>query len=392
MGTFGLYIHIPYCRAKCPYCDFNSYAAQRWPEQAYVAALCDELSHYAALAKWRGGRVSTVFFGGGTPSLFSARSIRRILTRVSELWELSPLAETTLEANPGTVSLGKLSALRAAGVNRVSFGIQSFTPRHLRTLGRIHSGEDAVAAVQLARAAGFADVSIDLIFALPQQTLAEWEGDLRQGCALRPDHISAYNLTYEPGTPFHTLRARGALRELPEEIEVAMFLRTRALLAAAGYQQYEISNYARPGFACRHNLNYWRSGDYLGVGAGAHSYTAAPCGRRIGHSEAVWGWRWSNERLPDRYLRAVRENGQGRSTEETLDERQARGEFVFLGLRCREGFAATEFRQRFGAAFPAAFPHVYDLCAQGLLRDADERWRLTTRGFLVADSVFATFL
>lgn len=388
MRSFSLYVHIPYCQAKCPYCDFNSHAAQRWPEAAYVDALCTELQHYAALAPWSGGTIGTIFFGGGTPSLFAAASIERVLTTVAALWTVAADVETTLEANPGTISLDKLQGFRAAGVNRVSFGVQSFAPHHLRTLGRIHGADEARAAVSLARAAGFENVSIDLIFALPNQTLSEWEADLAQACALNPDHVSAYNLTYEEGTPFHQWRAQGMLRQLPEEVEVAMFTRVQDVLDAAGYAQYEISNYARPGHACRHNLNYWRSGPYLGVGAGAHSYTPT----QTAAGQSVWVSRWSNERGPNAYVRSIQRRQHAQVGCEALDERQAHGEFVFLGLRCHDGFAATEFRDRFASDFTDVFPHAKGLREDGLLNSVAGRWRLSQRGLLLADSVFATFL
>jgi oxygen-independent coproporphyrinogen-3 oxidase len=386
MSRFSLYIHIPYCQSKCPYCDFNSYAAEHWPEGRYVEALCAELDHYAQYAPWRSGEIGTIFFGGGTPSLFAPASIERVLAAVTRRWSVSADAEITLEANPGTISLDTLCGFRDAGINRLSFGVQSFHPHHLRALGRIHSGGDALNAVGWARGAGFDNVNVDLIFALPHQTLAEWESDLAQAIVLRPDHISAYNLTYEEGTPFHKLRSQGVLRSLPEEIEATMFTRTQEILGAAGFEQYEISNYARPGRACRHNLNYWQSGDYLGVGAGAHSYA------RAGAS----GSRWSNEKIPNRYVdavvRAPDKSADARSATELLDERQARGEFVFLGLRCRAGFLATAFRERFGDDLVAAFPHAADLEKEGFLQCADGRWELTARGLMLADSVFATFL
>jgi putative oxygen-independent coproporphyrinogen III oxidase len=399
MGSFSLYIHIPYCQAKCPYCDFNSYAAVRWPEQDYVTALGEELRHYAAIAPWKGGEITTVFFGGGTPSLFSPSAIGAILAQAAALWPLAAAVEVTLEANPGTVSPETLAGFRAAGINRVSFGVQSFKARHLQTLGRIHGGADAVAAVLEARAAGFENVNVDVIFALPEQTLEEWEDDLAQVCALETDHVSVYNLTYEEGTPFFQWRAQGKLRQLPEEVEVAMFTRAQEVLGAAGYRQYEISNYARAGRACRHNLNYWRSGPYLGVGAGAHSYALSAEPPDLLSSSAgvppalsAWGRRWSNEKNPNTYLRAVHQQGHACTASEALDARQARGEFAFLGLRCLDGISATEFQRRFGAELPAVFPHVHDLVQHGLLDDRDGRWRLTARGVLLADSVFATFL
>jgi oxygen-independent coproporphyrinogen-3 oxidase len=404
MAGFSLYIHIPYCVAKCPYCDFNSYAATQWPEERYVAALCRELAHYAESGTWRGGEIQTIFFGGGTPSLFAVGSIAAVLDAAASHWTVAPDVEVTLEANPGTVTLDALRGLRAAGVNRMSFGVQSFNGRQLQTLGRIHSGDDAVAAVRWARAAGFGRVSIDLIYALPEQTLAEWESELARACALQPDHISAYNLTYEEGTAFHQWRAQGQLRQLPEEIEVALFTGTQAALHAAGYRQYEISNYAHPGQACRHNLNYWHSGSYLGVGAGAHSYAPAVTtddtqqmsdaagGAGASPTSAARGYRWSNEKIPARYLAAVDHRGHARVTNEVLDARQARGEFLFLGLRCLDGFAAGTFRARFGADVLQLFPHVRGLRDGGLLECCDERWRLTPRGLLLADSIFATFV
>ena len=382
MAGFALYVHIPYCQAKCPYCDFNSYAAERWPEARYVDALCAELEHYAPRLPWSGRDIDTIFFGGGTPSLFAPASIARLLTSAARLWSIAPDAEISLEANPGTVSVDSLRGFRAAGINRLSFGVQSFQPHHLRVLGRIHSADESIAAVGWAREAGFDNVNVDLIFALPQQTLAEWESDLAQATDLHADHISAYNLTYEEGTPFHKLRSQGVLRQLPEEIEVAMFTRTQDVLGAAGFEQYEISNYARPGRACRHNLNYWQSGNYLGIGAGAHSYAGAP----------EWGSRWSNEKIPSRYIDAIGRLGHARSCSETLDDRQARGEFVFLGLRCRTGFSAAAFHGRFADDVVTLFPHVADLRAAGLLQCAEGQWQLTARGVMLADSVFATFL
>jgi oxygen-independent coproporphyrinogen-3 oxidase len=383
MGVFSLYIHIPYCDSKCPYCDFNSHAAKRWPEEEYCAALMAELRHYARHDPWRGGCVGTIFFGGGTPSLFAPDSIASILRRVERLWPArSGEREVTLEANPGTVNVDKLRGLRAAGVNRISFGVQSFHDRHLARLGRIHDAAQAVAALRGAREAGFDDLNLDLIFAVPGQTLAEWEADLACAVELLPDHISAYNLTFEEGTPFEAMRRKGQLRPLPEEIEVAMFTRTRERLAAAGYDAYEISNFAQAGRECRHNLNYWCGGEYLGVGAGAHSFS-----RTDGH-----GCRWSNEKSPAGYMGRVAADGNARVFEEVLNAAQAESEFVFLGLRLAEGFAAAAFAERFGADFLSTFPHAAALQSDGLLEQAAGQWRLTARGLLLADSIFATFV
>lgn len=391
-SAFSLYVHIPYCVAKCPYCDFNSHAASQWPERDYSDALIAELEHYAEQEPWRAGRVQTIFFGGGTPSLFEPESIGSILKAVHRLWPADrPLptahsapttdCEITLEANPGTISLDKLTGFRAAGVNRLSFGVQSFQPRHLTTLGRIHSGNDAVDAVHTARQAGFDNVNIDLIFAVPGQTLEEWEADLRIAIGLGTQHVSAYNLTFEEGTAFFALRNKGEIVAQPEEIELAMFTRTQEALRAAGFVQYEISNYAQPDRACRHNLNYWQGGAYLGVGAGAHSFAWQAGGRR-----------WSNEKSPTGYVAHARRDGHARVTEESLTQRQARGEFVFLGLRCLAGLDGGAFAQRFGVELNEAFPHSDTLRRQGLLIADERRWRLSDRGLLVADSVFATYL
>ncbi len=224
---------------------------------------------------------------------------------------------------------------------------------------------------------------------MPGQTPAEWEADLRTAVALGPDHVSAYNLTFEEGTAFHAMRARGELRQAPEEIEVAMFTRAHQLLGEAGYAPYEISNYARRGRECRHNLNYWRGGEYLGVGAGAHSFLA---GAPAADVAAAAGRRWSNEKNPNVYIRRVNEAGQARAFAESLAAPQARGEFVFLGLRLRDGFDGREFARRFGIEFFAAFPHARTLQDDGLLLANGSGWRLSERGLMVADSVFATFL
>lgn len=385
MTPFSLYLHIPYCQAKCPYCDFNSYAATQWPEERYTAALIRELEHYAATPDFRSRSLQTVFFGGGTPSLFAADSIRRVLEQIRHWWPLSDDVEITLEANPGTVAADRLAGMRAAGINRVSFGVQSFWPHHLQTLGRIHSSEEAVDAIRTARKVGFERRNLDLIYALPNQTLEEWAADLTRACELRPEHISAYNLTYEEGTAFHEWRSQGRLRQQAEEIELAMFEMTQRHLSDAGYQQYEISNYSRPGEQSRHNLNYWRAGDYLGVGAGAHSFAQRS-------DSAGSGRRWSNVKAPTLYLDKVEGGGAAVAAHEEIAPPQARGEFVFLNLRCLDGFAEEAFRARFNVSFVEAFPHATTLKDDGLLDHEGGQWRLSARGLVLADTVFATFV
>jgi oxygen-independent coproporphyrinogen-3 oxidase len=280
------------------------------------------------------------------------------------------------------VSLETLRGYRAAGVNRVSFGVQSLNDRHLATLGRIHSAAEAVTAVDLARRAGFEAINTDFIFGVPGQTVAEWEADLHGALALDPGHVSAYSLTYEEGTAFHAWRAAGRLVPAREEDEIDMFRLARALLGGAGYEAYEISNYARPGRACRHNLAYWRRRPYLGVGAGAHSFAATP----------GYGRRWSAERQPERYMAAVELQGHATAGVEECSREQAMGEFMFLGLRLAAGIAADDFARAFGVPPEAAYAALPGLIAGGHLERTDGRLRLTPAGLLVGDSVFTAFL
>ena len=378
---FSLYVHIPYCHAKCPYCDFNSYAATRWPEDAYADALLTELRARTREAPFRSAMIATIFFGGGTPSLFAPATIGRLLDGIAATCAVAGDAEVTLEANPGTVERGRLAGFRSAGVNRLSFGVQSFQPALLTTLGRIHGPDESRAAVDAARAAGFDDLNLDLIFAVPGETRADWEADVAEAVRLAPEHVSAYNLTYEAGTPFHTLRARGALRPLDDEDELWMYQHARATLAAAGYAQYEISNFARPGRHARHNQSYWRGVDYLGLGAGAHSYASTP----------GWGRRWSNERIPDRYVAAV-ERGDATASRESLSFENAAAEFMFLGLRERRGVDPAAFAARFGAPLDDVHPEVATFRADGFLVERDARLMLSERGLLVADAIFTAFL
>jgi len=379
---FALYLHVPYCRHICPYCDFNVQAAARPPETRYTAGLAAELTAYAAREPWRGRRVKTIYLGGGTPSLFSSVAIGEILATVARRFEVVGGAEITLEANPGTLSDVTLAGYRAAGVNRLSLGAQSFHPHHLRTLGRDHSPDDVVAAVEAARAGGFDNLSLDLIFGVPGETLADWDSDLARAIALAPRHVSTYALTFEPGTPFHTWRAHGRLLPVDEDLEASMADLASERLGSVGYERYEISSYARPGFAARHNLSYWDGSDYLGLGAGAHSFSQQPSP----------GVRWTNERSPERYLAGVETSGTAPASVEHLSQATARAEFCFTGLRQTAGIDVASFRQRFGTELAAAFPHVLGLIDDGLLDLTAGRLHLTQRGLAFADTVSATFV
>jgi oxygen-independent coproporphyrinogen-3 oxidase len=378
---FSLYVHIPYCAVICPYCDFNVHATSPRPETAYVDAVLSEMRHAAISPPWRGDALQSLYLGGGTPSLFEPSSIRRLVDGAREMWDWDIAAEVTLEATPESVSAARLAQYRAAGVNRLSLGLQSMHRHHLARLGRLHGPEDNRAAVEAARAAGFDNLSVDFIFGVPGQTVEEWESDLLDAVALSPEHISAYGLTYEERTPFFTWRARGQLTPVAEEVEEAMFVRTREVLVAAAYDPYEVSSFARPGRRSRHNRSYWSGTSYLGLGAGAHSYVA---GR--------WGRRSANERNPRRYMEAARERGEARAAVEELTRQQAMGEFVFLALRQAEGIDGARFARRFDEEIEVAFPAMASLCGDGLLEKSPEGYRLTPAGLLMADSVFQAFL
>jgi oxygen-independent coproporphyrinogen-3 oxidase len=382
--SFSLYIHIPWCQAKCPYCDFNSYAAASWPEAEYTGALIGELRRRAQDAVWaQAGGLKTIFFGGGTPSLFKPESIGLLLEAAHRIFGVEDHAEITLEANPGTVELEKLRGFRAAGVNRISFGAQSFNPRTLKFLGRIHDADQTRRCVCDAHRAGFERINLDLIFAVPGQTAVDVSHDVEQAAALDPGHISAYNLTFEEGTPFFSDMSQGRIRPLENDEQAAMYALVRQELPARGYGMYEISNYARPGHEARHNLSYWRAESYLGIGAGAHSFArGGPGGRR-----------WWNERSPSRYIGRIGKSGIAEAGSENVDARTAAGEFVFLNLRLIEGFSLADFSSRFGQSFESIFGTVSQrLIEEGLLLCENERICLSQRGLEMADTVFSEFV
>ena len=376
-ASFALYVHVPWCRHVCPYCDFNVYASSAVPEADDVRAYRDELAAWARRPEWSGRRPETIYLGGGTPSLLTPMSIGAVLDAARGLG-LRPDAEVTLEANPGTLTAERLAAYRAAGVTRLSLGAQSFQPDLLRTLGRDHSPAETRAAVAAARAAGFDNLSLDLIFAVPGQSLAAWKNDLGEALALAPEHVSAYALTWEEGTPFQAWRARGRLVAVDDDVESAMLDAAAERLAAAGFRRYEISSWARTGFESRHNTRYWDGTDYLGIGPGAHSFCATPAPRR-----------WWNLRLPHRWRDAVAARGTAVDGEELLTEAEARADFVITGLRHLAGADVTEFERRFALPLRKSFPQLLHLEQDGLVELCGGRLRLTPRGLRFADTVGA---
>jgi len=383
--AFSLYLHIPYCQSKCPYCDFNSHAVASWPEDDYVRALIAEIERRAGEAPWAGRRLKTIFFGGGTPSLFRPESIAAVLASAERNFGIERGAEVTLEANPGTVDAAKLCGMRAAGINRISFGAQSFNEARLKFLGRIHGAAETREAARLAHRAGFERLNLDLIFAVPGQSVDEALNDIAEAAALGPDHISAYNLTFEEGTAFFTEMKRGRIRPIDSDRQAEFYAAVREELPRRGYKMYEISNYAPPGHEARHNLSYWRLESYLGLGAGAHSFARSENGGG--------GRRWWNERMPQRYVEQALNDGLAEAGGETVDVTIARGEFVFLNLRLREGFRLADFEARFGESFDRVFgARAARLFEGGLLIRGEGRIYLSERGLELADSVFAEFI
>jgi putative oxygen-independent coproporphyrinogen III oxidase len=352
----SLYIHLPWCVKKCPYCDFNSHASQGIPEAAYIDALLLDLER--ALPDIWGRRIHTVFFGGGTPSLFSAAGIDRILTGMRTLTQLLPNAEITLEANPGTVEAAKFAGFREAGVTRVSLGIQSFNPRHLQALGRIHDDTEARRAAELA-ATHFDTFNLDLMFALPGQTLDEALTDIDTALTFKPPHLSAYHLTLEPNTPFgHT-----APSNLPDDdVAADMHQAIETRLTEAGMQHYETSAYARPQHASRHNLNYWQFGDYLGIGAGAHS--------KLSFHDRIL--RQMRTKHPQQYMDAVAQ-GTHIADVHTLTRSDLPFEFMMNALRLNEGVPSALFEERTGQPLIVCSTMLEQARAKGLLaRDATQ--------------------
>jgi oxygen-independent coproporphyrinogen III oxidase len=382
---FSLYIHIPYCVSKCPYCDFNSHVVSEIPETSYTEALIQELNHYAGLDNWHGRIVQTIFFGGGTPSTFHPSSIGRILERAGGLFSIDSDCEITLEANPGTVDRQNFAGYRTAGVNRISVGVQSFQPHLLKFLGRVHSAGEAVKALRVIGDAGFKNFSLDLIYANPGQTLGDLEKDLDMAVSFQSPHLSAYNLTIEEGTPFHHEYHSGRMPLLSEDVEIAMAELIEGRLNDAGLQRYEISNYARPGFHSRHNVNYWQGGDYLGIGAGAHSHN------KTGVQGAL-AQRWSNEKNPGRYMLQVRETSQAVVNREAITYETAASELMFLGLRTIEGISIDTFYSRFRKTPVELYPQIDSWIEGDLMEEKNRFLRLTRKGLMVANSIFVEFM
>ena len=376
----GIYLHIPFCRIKCPYCDFNTYAGIDDQRPRYVAALKEELRHRlrlheASTVEGRPFAASSLYFGGGTPSLLDPEDVAELVSLAG-----SP-AEVTLEANPGTVDLEKLKALRNAGVNRLTLGCQTFQPALLAGLGRLHDVAQSRQALAHAHEAGFTEINVDLMYGLSGQTMAQWDADLDEAIGAAPTHLSLYNLTIEEGTPFARWRSAGTLPLPSEELQGAMYERAVERAEAAGWRRYEVSNFARPGSECRHNRVYWSGAPYLGCGAGAHGF--AP-----GDGTPSFGRRWWNLRVPRRYCREVEAGRLPEEGHEALGRDEAIYEALLLGLRTRDGLDLAAFRRRFGISAGALLKEpLSDMLARGLVREAEGRLVVAEDAVILLDSL-----
>jgi putative oxygen-independent coproporphyrinogen III oxidase len=368
--SLALYIHFPFCLSICPYCDFDRQATGFDRIDVYLQTVEAELASYAD----NGAQVHSIFFGGGTPSLMTPSQVAHLLERARTLFDVQPDAEITLECNPGDANLDKLRGFRAAGANRLSFGIQSLDDAFLKLLGRRHTSVEARQSAAWARQAGF-HFNLDFMFGLPGQNLAHWQRTLDQAVALEPDHLSCYLLTLDERVPMGRDVARGRLVLPVDDVLAEMYTTTRERLAAAGYAQYEISNWARPGHASRHNLTYWRDGAWIGVGAGAAS--------------SYGGRRWKNTPVLERYIVAVQRDGQAARVEDERPDRLTQlVDALTLGLRLREGVSLTRFAERFGIDLPEALADTGAwLLSDGFLRLEDGRLRIAAEHQLITNEI-----
>ena len=373
MSGIGLYVHWPFCAAKCPYCDFNSHVRERYDEMRWAKAIATEMQAVARLQGAERPRVESIFFGGGTPSLMSGAAVGAVLDAAAGLWEIAPEAEITLEANPNSVEQGRFADYRTAGVNRVSIGVQALDEAALKGLGRLHGVAEARAAIQLGLRL-FPRVSFDLIYARPEQTALQWAAELKDALSFGTEHLSLYQLTIEQGTAYAGLARQGKLILPEEDIAADLFELTQELCDAAGLPAYEISNHAKPGEESRHNLTYWRYGDYVGVGPGAHG--------RLTISERRLATQ--SERLPERWLTAVETTGSSIVLDEISREEAAR-EHLLMGVRLSEGLNMADYRRRWGTQPPAG--RMAALEQAGLVTLSPDRLAATPRGRLVLNSL-----
>lgn len=377
-APIGVYVHIPFCASRCLYCDFNSIADGSPPEARYAAAVAKEIAAIAQ-SEQLSRPATSIYIGGGTPSLLSTKAVDRILNAIKTVFTSVPPVEITIEVNPNSATLEKLQGYKDAGVNRLSLGVQSTDDLILKRLGRPHSAKDALAAYDAGRKAGFENIGVDLILGVPGQTIEGLKGCVKQIIALAPEHVSTYCLTIEEGTPYARLHQEGRLARLPEDVEIEMYSTAISLLKDAGWIHYEISNLSHPGFQGIHNSAYWHGRDYIGVGAGAHSYLSYP----------DWGRRWWNTASPEAYMATMETISESLAGSETLTQGEALTEAVMLGLRdLITGMDAASFQRRFNKPLKEALPTWSGLVAAGLIEERGNNLRLTSKGLLISNEVF----
>lgn len=360
----ALYIHFPFCKQKCSYCDFVSYAGKEGLIDTYLKKLTEEISAY--LKSFPYNTITTIYFGGGTPTLLSIPNFQCLISDINSLMPKAHILETTIEANPGTVNKEYLKALRKLGINRISLGAQSFSNIRLKILGRIHGSNQIYKAFEDAKSAGFDNINIDLIFAIPNQKLDEWKYDLKEAIELNPTHISTYNLQIEEGTPLF-----GKYVPVSEDLDAEMYEYAIDFLMANGYKHYEISNFSKPGFECKHNLNYWQNGNYLGIGAGAHSH--------------INGKRWNNPSAIEEYLKTNFEDVKEHlKIHVEASSNPIQSESIFMGLRLIDGIPIEKFKDHENT--------VNNLKREGLLKEENGNIKLSKRGLMLGNRVFEKFI
>lgn len=381
---FLLYIHIPFCISKCSYCDFNSSVFDQSIEGDYLVAIQQELLSYAKQQPWAAKKIRSIYFGGGTPSIFKNDSLQSILETVFDNFSVKPDAEITLEANPGTLNSSKLANYHDLGIKRLSLGIQSFNGNNLKILNRSHTVDESLLSFSEARQAGFQNISIDLITALPNQDSSNLQEDLEAACALKPEHISIYTLTLEQGTPLYKTIMKDPSMAIESDQAAIFFEETISTLTKQGFEHYEISNFARPGFYSQHNLGYWSGFDYLGIGAGAHSYQVSYQDNLLKEAK-----RWMNDRNYTTYINKLLKGLLSIEWAEQLDQADSLFEFLFLGLRKTDGLLLEDLSERFPQNLLAPYDQIFmRLSKEELLEVTPKSIKLSPRGLLVADSVF----
>jgi oxygen-independent coproporphyrinogen III oxidase len=375
--NIGIYIHIPFCVSKCYYCDFNSYVDKQELIPSYFNVLEHEISYYSG--KLQGYSVDSIFIGGGTPSSVDSFHIARVMECCHGSFNIDEKAEISIESNPGTLTCEKLSLYRGIGINRLSIGLQAWQNKHLKQLGRSHFREDFVENMELAGKAGFENINVDLIFAVPGQIMDDWIQTIAGVVELKPSHISCYSLKIEEGTVFGDMLEKGAINPADDELDRKMYWFAIDNLKWQGFEHYEISNFAKPGSRCAHNLKYWHAQEYLGLGAGAHSY--------------LNGVRFENEYLPEKYIEAVQAKGCAAGNMREIGKKETMNEYMMLGIRLIEGIKSDSFRHRFGEDMFAVYEEEIDrLQKKGLIEAKAGSISLTAVGLDFANQVFMEFV